>query len=128
MPSMLRAGLVIFLVKLMLRVRGFGETIESIRRRVEPVPGKSLVKMAGIKRVEYAVALAGAMYPGRAKCLEQSLALYYLLRHQGVAIKYCHGVKSYPFEAHAWVEYQGEVINDFPEHVSEFARLPAQLP
>jgi transglutaminase-like putative cysteine protease len=72
--------------------------------------------------------MAGALYLGRAKCLEQSLALYYLLRRQGVAVAYCQGVQPYPFRAHAWVEYRGQVINDVPEHARFFARLPEQLP
>lgn len=72
--------------------------------------------------------MAGAFYPGRARCLEQSLALYYLLRRQGVAVKYCHGVQFYPFQAHAWIEYEGSVINDVAPHVKHFARFPDQLP
>ena len=34
----------------------------------------------------------------------------------------------YPFQAHAWIEYRGEVVNDVPEHAGFFARLPEQLP
>ena len=72
--------------------------------------------------------MAGAFYPGRALCLEQSLLLYDVLRRQGVPAKYCQGVKLHPFQAHAWIEYQGQVINDVPEHVKGFARLHEQLP
>ena len=54
--------------------------------------------------------------------------LYYLLRKQGVAVQYCQGVQPHPFLAHAWIEYGGEPINDVPEHVTFFTRLPAQLP
>jgi hypothetical protein len=74
------------------------------------------------------VALAGALYPGRARCLEQSLVLYYLLRGRGVAARYCQGVQPNPFQAHAWIEYRGEIITDVEEHVARFARLPDQLP
>jgi hypothetical protein len=49
-------------------------------------------------------------------------------RRRGIGVQYCHGVMAHPFEAHAWVEYHGEVVNDIPEHVRAFARLPAQLP
>ena len=72
--------------------------------------------------------MAGALYPGRALCLEQSLALYYLLRRRGVPVRYCQGVQPYPFEAHAWVEYGGTPINDVIDHVTLFARFPDQLP
>lgn len=127
-PSVVRAGLMITWVKLLLKTRGFVGTIEWIRRRVESVPPADWADLETVKHAEHAVALAGALYPGRALCLEQSLTLYYLLRQQGIGVKYCQGVQPHPFEAHAWIEYQGEVINDFKEHVRLFARLPVQLP
>jgi hypothetical protein len=127
-PSVLRSGLTISFMKLMLRVCGFGRTIKWIRTRVVGVPATTVVNVALVRRAEHAVAMAGAWYPGRALCLEQSLALYYLLRRQGVPVKYCPGVRPYPFGAHAWVEYRGEPVNDVAEHVSWYTRMPGQLP
>jgi hypothetical protein len=127
-PSVLRSGLTISFMKLMLRVRGFGRTIKWIRERVVGVPATTVVDVEIVRRAEHAVAMAGAWYPGRALCLEQSLALYYLLRRQGVPVKYCPGVRPYPFGAHAWVEYCGEPVNDVTEHVSWYTRMPDQLP
>ena len=127
-PSVLRAGFTICAVKLSLRLRGYGRTIQWIRRAVERVPADTSADVETVKAAEHAVAMAGALYPGRALCLEQSLALYYLLRRQGVAGKYSQGVQPHPFLAHAWLEYRGEPINDVAEHVKRFARLPDQLP
>jgi hypothetical protein len=127
-PSVLRCALMIATVKLMLKTRDFSGTAAWIRRRVEGVPEATGVDPAVVKAAEWSVATAGALYPGRAKCLEQSLTLYYLLRRQGVAVRYCQGMQPYPFQAHAWVEYRGEVINDVPEHAVAFSRLPDQLP
>lgn len=81
-----------------------------------------------MKATERAVAMAGALYPGRALCLEQSLVLYYLLRRQRVAVRYCQGIQPHPFEAHAWVEYEGKPLNDVAEHAKLFTRFPDQLP
>jgi hypothetical protein len=127
-PSVLRCGFMIFALKMALKFGGLGLTIRWIRRRVEALPEATAADPGGVTATEYAVALAGALYPGRALCLEQSLLLYYLLRLQGVAVKYCQGVQPYPFAAHAWVEYRGEPINDLVEHVKHFTRLPDQLP
>lgn len=123
-PSVLRCGLLIAWFKGLLRVRGFLGTLEWIRRRIEPVPASAEAKLEAVRAVEYAVAMAAALYPGRAKCLEQSLTLYYLLRRRGVAVVYCHGVQPYPFEGHAWIEFRGKVINDVVEHVRHFIPLP----
>jgi hypothetical protein len=127
-PSLQRCVLLIFAIKWSLRARGFGPTITAIRRRIEGIPETRVSASIVVTSTEHVVALAAAVYPGRAKCLERSLALYYLLRRQGVVVRYCQGVHPYPFQAHAWIEYQGEVINDVPEHVRKFARLPDQLP
>jgi hypothetical protein len=127
-PSVLRCALMIFAMRMSLKIRAFGPTIAWIRRRVETVRPAAPIRADLVTATEHAVAMAGAFYPGRAKCLEQSLALYYLLRRQGVPVRYRQGVQFYPFQAHAWVEYQGEVMNDVAEHVKHFTRLPDQLP
>jgi hypothetical protein len=126
-PTVLRAGFTIFAVKLSLKLRGYGRTIWRIRREVEGVPADASADTDVVRAAERCVAMAGAFYPGRALCLEQSLALYYLLRRQGVGVRYCQGVQAYPFAAHAWVEYRGEPINDVAEHVKWFTRLPEEL-
>jgi Transglutaminase-like superfamily len=47
-------------------------------------------------------------------CLKQSLVLWILLRSQGIISELRIGVQreSTKFSAHAWVEYQGVVLND----------------
>ena len=127
-PSVLKSGLMIAALKASLKLRGYKRTVEWIRRRVERVPVQADVDPTVVKAAEWWVAMAAAFYPGRAECLERSLVLYYMLRRQGVSVRYCHGVQPSPLISHAWVEYRGEVINDVPERVKEFSRLPDQLP
>ena len=52
--------------------------------------------------------------PYESRCLLESLALLWLLRRAGVAATLVLGVRTLmgPFEAHAWVEYDGLVLND----------------
>ncbi len=118
----------IFALKVALRTYGFGKVIRWIGRRVESIPPTAWLDAGAVRASERAVAMAGALYPGRALCLEQSLVLYYFLRRRGVMIKYCQGVMAHPFQAHAWIEYDGEVISDVAEHAKQFTRLPDQLP
>jgi hypothetical protein len=81
-----------------------------------------------VAAIEQAVAMAAALYPGRALCLEQSLALYDVLRRQGVSVSFRMGVQPHPFQAHAWIEHGGTPINDIAEHIKPFMRLPDVLP
>ena len=123
-PSLLRCALIIAAVKIRLRLRGVQGTLCWMRAgsgRAGLAPDDI---RATIARTRDAVQSAAALYPGRALCLEQSIALSYLLRRAGVAVELRFGVKPNPFEAHAWVEYAREPINDFPEHVKYFAPMP----
>lgn len=126
-PAVLWCGLLIAWFKGLLRIRGFAGTLGWIRHRIEQLATIAETELETVKAFEYAVATAGALYPGRAKCLEQSLTLYYLLRCQGVSVKFVMGVQVYPFGAHAWVEYRGEPVTDVAEHVSWFVPLPDAL-
>jgi hypothetical protein len=127
-PSVLWCACLITWIKFLLWALGFTGAVAWIRTRVGRVPQAVAASRAAVSSVEYAVATAGALYPGRAKCLEQSLVLYYLLRSQGIAVNYRQGVQPYPFQAHAWIEYRGEVVNDIPEHARQFTALSDQLP
>lgn len=127
-PSVLQCGALLLALKLALRVYGFGKVLRAIGRRMERIPATTWLDPEAVKAAERVVATAAALYPGRALCLEQSLVLYYLLRRHGVAVTYCQGVMPHPFQAHAWVEYDGEVISDVAEHARQFVRLPIQLP
>ena len=52
----------------------------------------------------------------QARCLPESLLLWGLLRSLGFNAAFCLGVRTItgPLEAHAWVEFQGSVLNDIP--------------
>jgi hypothetical protein len=135
-PSVLACSFRILLVKLQLRLLGFDRTWAIVRRRAEPrrdgasVPALEDLAPSpqlGHEAVEYRVALASALYPGRALCLERSLVLYHYLRRARVPVQFRLGVQPYPFAAHAWVERDGVPINDVPEHVAYFTPVDAAV-
>ncbi|HEX8694288.1 MAG TPA: lasso peptide biosynthesis B2 protein [Longimicrobium sp.] len=125
-PGVLRAALLLLAVRLHLKARGFGRSVARARGlgavvRPGPADPRGLAE-----RTAYAVAVAAAFFPGRAVCLEQSLALYVLLRRRGVPAELRLGVQPFPFAAHAWVELDGEPVNEDPETVAAFLPMPAQ--
>jgi hypothetical protein len=63
-------------------------------------------------RVCTAVAKACSLYPRTVKCLQRSSVTAYLLRAHGVQARLVFGVQRFPFYAHAWVEVDGQVVND----------------
>jgi Transglutaminase-like superfamily len=65
-------------------------------------------------RVCAAFELASIWYPRHSLCLQRSSALTCLLRAYGVQARMIIGAQRLPFRAHAWVEVNGEVVNDRP--------------
>ncbi len=124
MPSVGTCALALVLVKLSLKVAGFGRTYAALTRLVGR-RGSEAVTPAVLAEAVRRVALVAAFYPGRALCLEQSLTLWYLLRRRGIDADLRLGVQPYPFGAHAWVEHRGEPVNESPEFVRTFTILPS---
>jgi hypothetical protein len=65
----------------------------------------------------------------RPTCLPQSLVLWWLLRRQGFAGELRIGVRPEPsrLEAHAWVEFQGQPLNDGADVARRFSPFPRDL-
>lgn len=114
------------LLKASLGMAGFSRTFRWIDTRAQRAALTSADSDI-VAKAEYVVALAAALYPGHAACLERSLVLYWQLRSSGVAVRYRMGIQMYPFLAHAWVEYLDAPINDVPEHVRLFRPIEGAL-
>ena len=111
------------LVRLYLRALGFGWTLAHFERAAPAVATPMSAEDPMIDRVAQSVAAAAALYPGRARCLEQSLVLSRELRRLGAAARLRFGVHPYPFGAHAWVEVQGRMINEDEDYLKMFTPL-----
>jgi hypothetical protein len=123
-PGVPRCMLMLLAVRLHLKARGFGRSVARAQRMAARTPAAAFD--AGLpERVAHRVAVAGAFFPGRAVCLEQSLALYLLLRRRGVPAELRLGVTPSPFLAHAWVEVDGAPVNEDAETVARFLPMPA---
>lgn len=64
------------------------------------------------QRVCTAVNYSCIWYPKRALCLQRSFVTTYLLRKHGVSARMVFGAQKMPFKAHAWVEVEGQAINE----------------
>jgi Transglutaminase-like superfamily/Coenzyme PQQ synthesis protein D (PqqD) len=71
-------------------------------------------RIAIIGRVCTAVERACVWYPKKALCLQRSAVVTCMLRSRGIPARLVVGVRSMPFLAHAWVEVENAVINDWP--------------
>lgn len=130
-PGVMRCMLALLATRLHLKAFGFGRSVARARRMGARGPASAASHASAAvddglaARTAHRVAVAGAFFPGRAVCLEQSLALYVLLRRRGVPAELRLGVVPSPFYAHAWVEVDGAPVNEDAETVARFLPMPA---
>ena len=67
-----------------------------------------------VERVCSTVDLACIWYWKEVLCLQRSAVAACLLKKNGVPAKLVIGAQQMPFRAHAWVEVDGQVVNDKP--------------
>jgi hypothetical protein len=129
---LLQALLVLPLIGLGLRLLGLrrlqGLLSHWPLKKYGGVPEEKISTVAQAQARAVLVASRHSIY--RATCLRQSLALWWLLRYHGIETNLRIGVKSGDggLEAHAWVELQGQPLNDALDvhlHFSPFSRAIA---
>lgn len=107
-------------IKLMLLVIGFARTYSLLQSRVRDLSTIAEPDAATLDASARSIVAAAILIPGRIECLEQSLALWYLLRRRGVSAELTFGMRQYPFGAHAWVTYRGEPLNEDREALRHY--------
>ena len=78
-------------------------------------------RSASIDQICMAVNYACVWYPKQTLCLQRSFVTTYLLRKHGVAAQMVLGAQKLPFKAHAWVEVEGQAINERSNVQSTYA-------
>ena len=74
--------------------------------------------------IAHAIVCAAALLPGRVQCLEQSIALFVVLRREHLPARLRFGAQAHPFLAHAWVECDGEPLNENREQLARIVPFP----
>jgi transglutaminase superfamily protein len=121
-PSIARCFVTLLFARLALKTLGFRRTVRFARWRGRRA-GRRTPRSTPLAAAR-SVAIAGAFFPGRAVCLEQSIALFLVLRRLGHEASLRIGVQPYPFLAHAWVEHDGQAVLEDEETVARFVAFP----
>jgi hypothetical protein len=133
----LRATVVLPVISVSLKMRGFGATQEFLLRSFPIAPQTSRQDSIHVvddrKRTELTSRMVNAAirHVWRAStCLEKSLALWWLLGRQGIACEVRIGARKQggKFEAHAWLERDGVAINEPQQEHRHYAAFDAAFP
>ena len=131
----LRAAVLLPVISLSLRIRGFRATQQGLQKfsffsnakKYLPENGDARERVGWSVRMVNAAARHGW---GRPTCLEKSLALWWLLRREGIASVVRIGARTAggKLEAHAWVECQGVALNEPEGHHRHYATFDTAFP
>jgi hypothetical protein len=131
----LRAAVVLPFISLSLRLRGFRATQTSLQKRLPKESSGVSDKSNGVQTEPAAltarmVRSAAHRTWGNPACLEQSLALWWLLGRQGIASSVRIGTRKtdQKFEAHAWVECGGVALNEPEDAHKNYAAFDEAFP
>jgi hypothetical protein len=74
------------------------------------------------KQAARMVSIAANHGPYHANCLKRSVLIWWLLERKGIHTEIRIGAQKDPagLQAHAWVEYQGKVLNDRQDIAAQF--------
>jgi hypothetical protein len=118
------------LLSVSLRVRGFGGTQASLQRFLPSANQKTnSVREADAALTVRMVRAAVHHGIGSPSCLEESLALWWLLGRQGIVSQLRIGIRkeNAKFEAHAWVEFEGAALNEPEDQHHHYAAFEGEV-
>jgi Transglutaminase-like superfamily len=119
---LLRAFTALCFVALLLRLVGLRRSL-SFLTRLSPAGNQSKDCSDRLKELAGMTSRAACNIPLKTSCLDRSVTLWWLARREAVATDIRIGVRKEGsrLQGHAWVEYQGQVINDDEDIQTRFA-------
>jgi len=93
------------------------------RNTLDPMRPATAQTRADVRRVVEIVAAAYRLHPVRSSCLPRAVVLWSLLQRRGIGADVRIGVRyntQGQFESHAWLEWNGEVLNDAAEVAKQY--------
>ena len=121
-----RAQAALWRARRIVRRRPQGDLYRELAHRPGPATPADPVHAPRVHQVGLAVDRVARLGFGRPLCLVRSLAYQSLLEADGIpGSRIAVGVRKRNgrFEAHAWVEWNGEVVGEDPAYVATFAPL-----
>lgn len=108
----IEAWLLLFYFELAVRFRSFQVIRDTVQQ--QPVRPTNTASSVPSELLTRAMDYACVFYFKKVQCFQRSAATTLLLRRHGLNAEMVTGVQIIPYNAHAWVEIHGDVVNDKP--------------
>lgn len=120
-----RAWISLARIDVALRLLSFQQVLDRADRRAPTTVVTQPVEFRRARAYARWIEIAARHHVFHARCLHRSLVLHQWLRGRGLPSALKIGVRKTDdgIAAHAWVELDGEVVNDQPERVEGFVAL-----
>jgi hypothetical protein len=98
--------------------------------RIQTTPLSDATCIVRAQEISLITSIAAQHGVYKAGCLRRSLLTWWFLRWEGIDSQICFGVRlvNQRFEAHAWVEHNGTIVNDSLAICARFRTLEDILP
>jgi Transglutaminase-like superfamily len=116
----IRAYLLLLSFEWSIARNDFGNVYRRVRDRAVRAKESGLPPL---ERSCHAVNLACAAYFKQVQCLQRSATLVCLLRDCGTRASLVIGAQHIPFNGHAWVEVEGEIVNEHRANLEKYVVL-----
>ncbi len=128
---LINAACLLPIVAASLKTVGLQRTQSWLARRntLAPICPATERTRANVRRAAQMVAVACRRHPVRSSCLPRAVVLWSLLQRRGIGADVRIGVRyntQGQFESHAWLEWNGEVLNDAADVARQY--LPFNSP
>ena len=122
LPTVIRAGAVLFAATLAYRGRSIAQLIDENAR---PEPPPQAFDASKTQWVASAARAALPWLPLEGECLQRSFQIRRLLRRHGVHADWMFGVRTWPFGAHCWLQVGDRVVADRLERIRRYTPIMA---
>lgn len=125
---LLNAVLILGAIRLGMWLLSFKILQQILARLSQAKFAPQILEQSSIEKIVWAVNVASSYTPGQVKCLARALTTQVLLNRCGYSPELRIGVAKGDkgkFEAHAWVENQGEIVIGHLSDLGRFTPLPS---
>ena len=106
---------------LILKFYGFKKSFDSISNKYKLINNEK-TNYSEIQKLSKLISGTANVLPIKLSCLQKSFSLWMMLRKVGIDSDLMIGINNITkdFSAHAWVELEGNVLNDKPDISNDF--------
>lgn len=115
--------ILLFYIDFLLKRKGFKYTCELIKNKKSKGENSTIVNLQDVISICHQInkTIDKNLFFPKAECLHKSLIGHYILSKRNINVDFCLGVSlSSQFSSHAWLEIDGQIINDNKDYIDKF--------